>query len=54
MTCDELRERIVDPASAGQGGHAPVVEHLEQCAACRASARDFAAIDRLLKPAAAP
>lgn len=54
MNCDELRERIVDPASAGQGGHAPVVEHLEQCAACRASARDFAAIDRLLKPAAAP
>ncbi|MEO8054030.1 MAG: hypothetical protein ABI768_02680 [Acidobacteriota bacterium] len=54
MTCDELRERIVDPASAGQGGHAPVVEHLEECAACRASARDFAAIDRLLKPAAAP
>lgn len=53
MTCDELRERIVDPASAGQGGHAPVVEHLEQCAACRASARDFAAIDRLLRPAAA-
>lgn len=54
MTCDELRERIVDPASAAQGGHAPVVEHLEECAACRASAREFAAIDRLLKPAAAP
>jgi hypothetical protein len=54
VTCDELRERIVDPASAGQGGHAPVVEHLEQCPACRASARDFAAIDRLLKPAAPP
>jgi hypothetical protein len=54
MTCDELRERIVDPASASLGGHAPVVEHLEQCAACRASARDYAAIDRLLKPAAVP
>lgn len=54
MNCDELRERIVDPGSAGQGGHASVVQHLEDCADCRASARDFAAIDRLLKPAAAP
>ncbi len=54
MNCDELRERIVDPGSAGQGGHAPVVAHLEECPACRASARDFAAIDRLLRPAAAP
>lgn len=53
MTCDELRERIVDPASASLGGHAPVVEHLQECAACRASARDYASIDRLLKPAAA-
>ncbi len=54
MNCDELRERIVDPGSAGQGGHAPVVGHLEECPACRAAARDFAAIDRLLRPAAAP
>ena len=54
MNCDELRERIVDPGSAGQGGHAPVVAHLEECPACRASARDFAAIDRLLRPAATP
>jgi hypothetical protein len=54
VTCDELRERIVEPAAPGQGGHAPVVEHLEECADCRASARDFAAIDRLLKPAASP
>ena len=52
MNCDELRERIVDPGSAGQGGHAPVVAHLEECPACRAAARDFAAIDRLLRPAA--
>ena len=49
MTCDELRERIVDPASAAQGGHAPVVAHLEECAACRAAARDYAAIDRLIR-----
>lgn len=54
MTCDELRERIVDPLSASLGGHAPIVDHLQECAACRASARDYAAIDRLLKPAAAP
>jgi len=52
VTCDELRERIVDPASASLGGHAPVVEHLEECAGCRAAARDYAALDRLLKPAA--
>jgi hypothetical protein len=54
VNCDELRERIVDPGSAGQGGHAPVVAHLEECPACRAAARDFAAIDRLLRPAATP
>jgi hypothetical protein len=54
VNCDELRERIVDPGSAGQGGHAPVVGHLEECPACRAAARDFAAIDRLLRPAAPP
>lgn len=50
MTCDELRERIVDPASAAQGGHAPVVAHLEECAACRSAARDYAALDRLIRP----
>lgn len=54
MNCNELRERIVDPASASLGGHAPVVEHLQECAACRASTRDYAAIDRLLKPSAPP
>jgi hypothetical protein len=54
VNCDDLRERIVDPGAAGQGGHAPVVDHLKDCAACRAAARDFAAVDRLLKPAAAP
>ncbi len=51
MTCDELRERIVDPASAAQGGHAPVVAHLEECSACRSAARDYAALDRLIRPA---
>src|ERR1035441_7749187 len=50
VTCDELRERIVDPASAAQGGHAPVVAHLEECAACRSAARDYAALDRLIRP----
>ncbi|MGA7990377.1 MAG: DUF3106 domain-containing protein [Thermoanaerobaculia bacterium] len=54
MTCAELRERIVDPASASLGGHAPVVAHLQECAACRASARDYAALDRLLRPARVP
>ncbi|HSB62541.1 MAG TPA: DUF3106 domain-containing protein [Thermoanaerobaculia bacterium] len=50
MTCDEFRERIVDPASAAHGGHAPVVAHLEECAACRSAARDYAALDRLIRP----
>jgi hypothetical protein len=50
VTCDELRERIVDPASAAQGGHAPVVAHLEECSACRSAARDYAALDRLIRP----
>jgi hypothetical protein len=49
VTCDEFRERIVDPASAAQGGHAPVVAHLEECAACRSAARDYAALDRLIR-----
>ncbi len=52
MNCDELRERIVDPGSASLGGHAPVVEHLQDCASCREAARDYAAIDRALRPAA--
>ena len=51
MNCQELRERIVDPSSATQGGHAPVVEHLQECAACRSLARDFAAIEKLLRAA---
>lgn len=54
MTCDELRERIVDSASASQGGHAPVVAHLEECAACRAAAREYGALDRLVRPALPP
>ncbi|MFI5198295.1 MAG: DUF3106 domain-containing protein [Thermoanaerobaculia bacterium] len=54
MTCDELRERIVDPASASRGGHAPVVAHLEACAPCRAAARDYGALDRLVRPSAPP
>jgi hypothetical protein len=51
VNCQELRERIVDPSSSTQGGHAPVVEHLQTCAACRSLARDFAAIERLLRAA---
>jgi hypothetical protein len=51
VTCNELRERIVDSASASQGGHAPVVAHLEECAACRAAAREYGALDRLVRPA---
>lgn len=54
MTCDELRERIVDSASASQGGHAPVVAHLEECAGCRAAAREYGALDRLVRPALPP
>jgi hypothetical protein len=54
LTCNELRERIVDPASASHGGHAPVVVHLEQCAACRAAARDYGALDRLVRTEAPP
>lgn len=54
MTCDELRERIVDSASASQGGHAPIVAHLEECAACRAAAREYGALDRLVRAAPPP
>lgn len=54
MTCDELRERIVDSASASQGGHAPIVAHLEECPACRAAAREYGALDRLVRTAIPP
>jgi hypothetical protein len=54
VTCDELRERIVDSASASQGGHAPVVAHLDECADCRAAAREYGALDRLVRPALLP
>ncbi len=54
MTCAELRERIVDSASGSQGGHAPVVAHLEECADCRAAAREYGALDRLVRPATPP
>jgi hypothetical protein len=54
LTCDELRERIVDSAAASQGGHAPVVAHLEECSACRAAAREYGALDRLVRTAPPP
>ncbi|MCG3191808.1 MAG: hypothetical protein DIJKHBIC_01036 [Thermoanaerobaculia bacterium] len=50
MTCAELRARLVDPASAGRGGHAPVVDHLEVCPDCRTLARAFGAVERLFRP----
>lgn len=49
MTCAELRERAVDPASALQGGHATVLQHLETCPDCRMAMRSFGAIDRLFR-----
>ncbi len=49
MTCAETRTRLVDPESAQQGGHAPVVTHLQECAGCREAARAYAEIERLLK-----
>jgi hypothetical protein len=52
VTCAELRERAVDPASSLQGGHATVVEHLESCANCRSVMRSFGAIDRLFRAGA--
>ena len=51
MNCQEFRERIVDPSSSSQGGHAPIVEHLQECPDCRAQARNFAGIERLLRAA---
>lgn len=47
MNCAELRQRIVDPASASTGGHAPVVEHLHTCAECRTLARVFGEVEKL-------
>ncbi len=47
MNCSELRQRIVDPASGSVGGHAVVVEHLHECASCRALARTFAEVEKL-------
>ena len=50
MNCAEIRLRLVDPESALQGGHAPVVSHLQECASCREAARAYAALERLLVP----
>ncbi len=47
MTCQELRERLVDPASGAQGGHSAVVDHLHTCADCRALSRAFGGLERL-------
>ncbi|HEV8268246.1 MAG TPA: DUF3106 domain-containing protein [Thermoanaerobaculia bacterium] len=56
MTCDDLLERLVDPASSSQGGHAAVVEHLQGCDKCRAATKAFGAVERLYKsePAGPP
>lgn len=53
MTCNELRARLADPASAAHGGHAAVVDHLGACADCRSMARAFGALERLFRPEAA-
>ncbi len=50
MNCSELRARLVDPASSTQGGHAPVVDHMNECPACRTLARSFGTIERLYRP----
>jgi hypothetical protein len=50
MTCDELRERLVDPSSGAQGGHGPLVEHLHSCVPCRSRARAFGVIERFFTP----
>lgn len=53
MTCNELRARLADPASAAHGGHAAVVDHLGACADCRSTARAFGTLERLFRPEAA-
>jgi hypothetical protein len=52
VRCEELKLRLVDPASARVGGHAPVISHLEDCASCRESALMFGLIERLFRPEA--
>jgi len=53
MTYEELLERLVDPASAGHGGHGPMVELLNSNDQARVTAKAFGAIERLYKPDAA-
>jgi hypothetical protein len=51
VNCAELRQRIVDPSSASTGGHAPVVEHLHECAECRSLARAFGEVEKVFASA---
>lgn len=56
MTYEELLERLADPASAGRGGHAPIVQLLESNSEARATMKAFGAVERFYTPesAAAP
>lgn len=56
MTYEELLERLADPASAGRGGHAPIVQLLESNPEARATMKAFGAVERFYTPesAAAP
>jgi hypothetical protein len=53
VNCQELRERLVDPVSAAQGGHTAMLEHLDGCGACRDASHVYGAIARLYTPASA-
>ncbi len=47
MTHEEFLLRLVDPGSAAQGGHGPLVEYLNSNPDARATARAFGALERL-------
>jgi hypothetical protein len=50
VSCREVRQRIVDPASADEAGGPAAMQHLEDCEECRGASRAYASLERLYRP----
>ncbi|HKC24251.1 MAG TPA: hypothetical protein VKF32_05895 [Thermoanaerobaculia bacterium] len=50
MSCREVRERLVDPAAAGEAGAPAAAQHLEECEECRSASRAYGFLERIYRP----
>ena len=50
MSCRELRELLVDPASGGEAGAPAAAQHLEECEDCRSASRAYGFLERIYRP----